>query len=365
MNEDDIISQILNEDTQNSIEYNKNDYNINEVIDSLDKVTDFVDSNDLKSNTKLLEKNKKPKEKNKEVPKGDLKDAKEDDAKKDEKDTQIKNDLEKVKQKDKNEDSNKILESQKKDIDDFYPSFKNPLDFVQYLEVIKNGGQISNEMKNFILQNNRAIDNKYNVLEKNLLSKISNIMTKNYINAIYAKTNILILSTINGTIFFYTIKRENLKRKITIPKMQKGVYINCLDITNDYSDLICGFNDGNIVIYSLATDEVKNLNKNNNKESPCIELKIYKKDPKKREINFISSFGDGQIYFNTYRMNALNFFKPLSSVPINITDKSPIFLIKFVIFSKENERLYSNLLEFRKYVILGSLEAITLYCVEP
>ena len=81
MNEDDIISQILNEDTQNSIEYNKNDYNINEVIDSLDKVKDFVDSNDL-SNTKLLEKKKKPKEKNKEVPKGDLKEAKEDDTKK-------------------------------------------------------------------------------------------------------------------------------------------------------------------------------------------------------------------------------------------------------------------------------------------
>ena len=82
MNEDDIISQILNEDTQNRIEYNKNDYNINEVIDSLDKVTDFVDSNDLKSNTKLLEKKEKPKEKNKEAPKGDLKETKEDDAKK-------------------------------------------------------------------------------------------------------------------------------------------------------------------------------------------------------------------------------------------------------------------------------------------
>ena len=365
MNEDDIISQILNEDTQNSIEYNKNDYNINEVIDSLDIVKDIVDSNNLKSNTKLLEKKEKPKEKNKEAPKGDLKEVKEDESKKKEKDAQIKSDLEKIKPKDKNEDSNKILESQKKDIDDFYPSFKNPLDFVQYLEVIKNGGQISNEMKSFILQNNRAIDNKYNVLEKNLLSKISTIMSKNYINAIYAKPNILILSTINGTIFFYTIKRENIKRKITIPKIRKGVYINCFDITKDYSDIICGFSDGNVVLYNLATEEVKYLNKINNKESPCIELKIYKKDSKKREIYFISSFGDGQIYFNTYRMKALNFFKPLSLVPLNITDKNPIFLIKFVTFSNENERLYTNLLEFRRYVILGSLEAITLYCVEP
>ena len=365
MNEDDIISQILNEDTQNDIEYNKNDYNINEVIDSLDMVKDIVDSNELISDTKLLEKIEKPKEKNEEAPKGDSNEIKEDDTKKNEKDDQIKSDLEKIKQKDKNEDSKKKLESQKKDIDDFYPSFKNPLDFVQYLEVIKNGGQISNEMKSFILQNNRAIDNKYNVLEKNLLSKISNIMTKNSINAIYAKTNILILSSINGTIFFYTIKRENIKRKITIPKIQKGVYLNCLDITKDYSDIICGFSDGNIVIYSLSTEEVKYLNKINNRECPCIELKIYKKDAKKREIYYISSFGDSQIYFNTYKMNALNFFKPLSSVPINITDKSPIFLIKFVTFSKENERLYNNLLEFRRYVILGSLEAITLYCVEP
>ena len=365
MNEDDIISKILNEDTQSGIEYNKNDYNINEVIDSLDMVKDIVDSNNLESNTKLIEKKEMKKEKNKEASKGDSSEAKEDESKKNKKDAQIKIDLEKIKPKDKNENSNKILDSQKKDIDDFYPSFKNPLDFVQYLEVLRNGGQISNEMKSFILQNNRAIDNKYKVLEKNLLSKISNIMTNNYINAIYAKTNILLLSTINGTIFFYTIKRENIKRKVTIPKIQKGVYINCLDITNDYSDLICGFSNGNIVIYSLATEEVKFSNKINNKESPCIELKIYKKDTKKRDIYFISSFGDGQIYFNTYKMNPLNFFKPLSSVPINITDKNPIFMIKFVTFSKENLRLYNNLLEFKRYVILGSLEAITLYCVEP
>ena len=173
MNEDDLISQILNEDTQNSIEYNKNDYNINEVIDSIDKVKDIVDSNNLNSNNKLLEKKEKPEEKNKEAPKGDSKKVKEDENQKNQKDAQIESDLEKIKKKDKIEDSSKILESEKKDIDDFYPSFKNPLDFVQYLEVIKNGGEISNEMKSFILQNNRATDNKYNVLEKNLLSKIN------------------------------------------------------------------------------------------------------------------------------------------------------------------------------------------------
>ena len=93
---------------------------LNEVIDSLDMVKDIVDSNDLKSNIKLLDKKEKPKEKNKDAPKGDSKEVKEDDDnKKSQKDSQIKSDLEKIKQKDKNEDSNKIVESQKRDLDDF------------------------------------------------------------------------------------------------------------------------------------------------------------------------------------------------------------------------------------------------------
>ena len=49
-------------------------------------------------------------------------------------------------------------------------------------------------------------------------------------------------------------------------------------------------------------------------------------------------------------------FWRLNSVKININNTSPIFLVKFIQFSKENQRLYSNLKQLKRYVILGSLE---------
>jgi len=387
MDEDEIISQILNEESENNIDYNQNEYNIKSVLDSLGVSKDIVGeigSSVLDSNDNLLE-NKEPNDEQKEKPneaeKGKQKDTekendtgkekdkekkKENEIIKKEKDEQIKNDLEKIKPKEKDEKENINEESQQKDINDFYPSFKNSLDFVQYLEVYKTGGQISNEMKSFILQNNRAEDNKYNVLEKNLLNKISNIMTDNNIIGIFAKINILVLISITGDIFFYAIKNEKIRKKITIPKIQNGAYINCLDITDDFNEMVLGLSDGNIIIFALVTEEVKYSNKIINKDSECLEIKIFKKDTKKKELYFISTFDDGQIFFNTYKMNALSsFFKPLNSVPINIKDKNQIFMVKFITFSKENERLYTNLLELKRYAIFGSLEAITFCCIEP
>ena len=386
MDEDEIISQILNEDSQHEIEYNQNEYNIKSVLDSLGVSKDIVGavgSSVLESNEFLLEnkelteeQKEKLKEAEAEIQKKTQKEnddsgkekekEKENEIIKKEIDEQIKNDLEKIKQKEKSEKENKKEESQQKDINDFIPSFKNPLDFVQYLEVYKNGGQISNEMKSFILQNNRAEYNKYNVLEKNLLNRISNIMTDNNIIGIFAKINILVLISITGDIFFYAIKNEKIRKKMTIPKIQKGVYINCLDITDDFNEMVLGLSDGNIIIYALVTEEIKYSNKIINKDCECLEIKIFKKDIKKKELYFISTFDDGQIFFNTYKMNALSsIFRPLSSVPINIKDKNQIFMVKYITFSKENERLYSNLLELKKYAILGSLEAITFICVEP
>ena len=52
----------------------------------------------------------------------------------------------------------------------------------------------------------------------------------------------------------------------------------------------------------------------------------------------------------------MNIFK------ISINNIYPIFLIKFIHFSVENRRLYSNLNQLKRYVILVSLEAIWVYC---
>ena len=43
----------------------------------------------------------------------------------------------------------------------------------------------------------------------------------------------------------------------------------------------------------------------------------------------------------------------------------PFGLLINIQFSYENQRLYSNLKKLKRYVILGSLESISVYCVEP
>ncbi len=50
-----------------------------------------------------------------------------------------------------------------KQIDEFFPQFKNPLDFVKYLEIDRVSQDILKEMQSFILENHIKKDNKYEV----------------------------------------------------------------------------------------------------------------------------------------------------------------------------------------------------------
>ena len=100
-----------------------------------------------------------------------------------EKDLEIKQDIEKILQEEKNkklkeEEKKKKKEAEQKMLKSFYPPFKNPLDFVQYLEFDRIYGQISNEMKNFSLNNQIKQDNKYDVSQIRSLFQINNILSK-------------------------------------------------------------------------------------------------------------------------------------------------------------------------------------------
>ena len=55
----------------------------------------------------------------------------------------------------------------------------------------------------------------------------------------------------------------------------------------------------------------------------------------------------------------------ISSTKIKLNTKYPIFLIKFMVFSLENLSFNLNLQELKKYVILGSLDLIAIYCLSP
>ena len=282
-----------------------------------------------------------------------------------EKDEQLQRDIEKIsgkenKSKDK-EQGDIIKKTKEKKLEDFYPAFPNPLDFIQYLEVDRVNGQISNEMKNFILQNNRKNDNKYEVSQIHTLIQINNEISKFNIKVICAKNNNVILYTKESWILFFSLKEQKLLKKFIPKNLKTSAQINCFDITDDYAEIVCGYEDGTIAVINIIAEEVKYINNKLHKDCACLELKIYKKE--KGELYFISSGADNQIFYINLKMSKLLFWK-LNYQKLNINNITPVFMIKFITFSLENQRAYTNLKLLRKYVILGSLELISFYCVE-
>ena len=271
---------------------------------------------------------------------------------KNEKEKEIKNKNEEKINEIKNEEINKKkkIEEPKK-IDEFFPQFKNPLDFVKYLEIDRVNKDILNEMQNFILERHLKKDNKYEVSEINALLQINNEIAEIDINLMYAKKDLLLFYTKNGNILLFSIKGQNFIKSI-IPKNIKNTYINCIDVTDDLQEIVCGYQDGTIAVINTQSGDTKYTNNKIHKDCACIELKIYKKDKEKNELYFISSGADGQVFYNILK---IGFFWRLNSEQIMQKNDMPIFLIKYIL----NFNLSEN------YVILGSIEEIYIYCIEP
>lgn len=248
---------------------------------------------------------------------------------------------------------NKIKE-QEKQIDENFPQYKNSLDFVKYLEIQRLSGKILNEMQSFILENYRKENHLYEVSEIKSLSELNKEIEEIDITFMYNKKDIISLYSKNGNILILSTKEQKFVKRIT-PKNVKNSYINCMDITDDLQELICGYQDGTIEVINIQSGDSKYTNNKVHKDSSCIELKIYKKDKEKNEIYFVSSGGNGQVFYNTLKMGLTRFLWRLYSSPITTENKYPIFMIKYI--------LNYNLSEI--YVILGSLEEISIWCVEP
>ena len=191
---------------------------------------------------------------------------------------------------------------------------------------------INNEMNNFTLQNHRKKDNQYDVSQIGTLTMINKSLTKFNINFITAKLNNLIVVTTEGNFIFFSLQTQKYLKSIN-PKNLKSNKVTCLDITDEFSEMLVGFQDGIIALINIASDEVKYINNKLHKDSSLLELKIYKKE--KSDLSFISSSNSGDIYFNTLKMvGFISLFWRMNSVKININNTYPIFLIKFIKFSQ-------------------------------
>ena len=239
-------------------------------------------------------------------------------------------------------------------IDEFFPKNLSPLDFVNYIEVQRTSGTIMNDMQNFILENYMKNNNKYEVLETKTLSQINSEISDIDIKLFYTKKNLILFYTQNGNILALSLQKQKFLKKL-IPKNTKNSIINCLDITDDLSELICGYQDGSIEIINIQSGDSKYINNKIHKDTACIELKIYKKE--KNEIFFLSSGFDGKIFYNKIKTGLPSLLWRINSTSV-LTNKNqyPIYLIKPF---DQNLNLSEN------YVILGSINEISVYCLEP
>jgi len=344
---EDLKDNVKEDDKNDILIYKSNRFNEEKIIENEDY---NIQKKELEKEFQLLEKEKKEKLKKelerKEKGEERIKKQKEEE----EKERMRREEEEKI---------NKIKEEQKKKLESFIPQFPNPIDFIQYIEILRVNTKISGEMNNFLLKNHIKKNNKYNVSVISSFYEISKILSKEDVNLIFSKRDLLIACTLKGEIFAFLMDTQELINRI----LQKNINcqtINCLDITDDLQDVICGYQDGTITLINVSTGEIKYTTNKIHKDSSCLEIKIYKKE-KENEIFFISSGEDGQLFYNSFKKSI--FWKLTSKLILK--NNSPIFLIKFVTFSMKTHYYYQNLNCLKKFVIFGSLQEIKFYCLEP
>ena len=385
MNSDDLIDQILSK----GVDYDKSQVTVDSVLEDL--IGTDSDISNLVNPIKEVDKDNKkeeivshnledflkeePEENNNKENKEEIKDVQSEEKKEEEKkeqkkeelkeiEKQIEKELEKEIERKKEEEKKRKEEEKKKEeerkkIETFIPQFPNPVDFVQYVEIVKVNTNISNENKNFILLNHRKKDNKYNISMVNYLKDINQKMSGEEINLMYAKKDALILCSNKGDIFMFSIRNQKVINKIS-PKNMYNKQINCLDITDDLQDIICGYQDGTICFINARTRETKYINNKIHPNDPCIEIRIFKKE-KENEIYFFSSGGDGQVFFTS--LKKMIFWK--INVSLLIKSYCPTFMIKKISISWKHQYYVDALQLLNNYVIFGSLSDIRIFQIEP
>ena len=362
----DLLNEILNEnksEKQKEIEdeIKKEESKINK---NVPKEKDEQNKEALKEIEKTMELLKKEREeelikKELERKKEEEKIMKKEEDEKKRKEEEIKRKEKEKKRKEEEEKINKKKEEERKKLDSFIPQFPNPVDFVQYIEILRVNTKISGELQNFFLQNHQKKDNKYSITTLKLLSDINKKLSRDEISFIFSKRDFLIICNNKNEIFIFSIKSQKNIYKI-IPKNMQNKEIKCLDITDDLLDIIVGYQDGTIAFINIRTSEVKYSTNKIHKETSCLEIKINKKE-KENEIYFISSGADGQVFYSSFKK--MIFWRYSSTLIIK--NNIPFFMIKLANISPKNQYYYAKLYSLRKYVLLGSMEEIKLFCLEP
>ena len=250
--------------------------------------------------------------------------------------------------------------------EDVIPSkyLSNPIDFVNYIEYQLPKEKTKIKKNTFIL---KKFENeqkpKFSVSDLNPQEDLSILMKlgDENITAAMAHEDNIITGDILGDIKFYSLKDKKLTRSLPCP-LKRRVRVNAIDISDDGDYLFVGYLNGNFVVFELVTNKCKLVNTSTLKTA-CINIKFVERVDK-NVFKLLISDEEGNVFNVTIKNGIFGF--STSNVEVFFQKQNyPTFLIQLLKF-KENEIKNRNFLKkLSKTLILGNLDSITLYSLEP
>ena len=252
----------------------------------------------------------------------------------------------------------------KKDIPQKY--LENPIDFVNYFEY-----ELPNEKMNKV--NNKFILKSYEE-NNDIKFEIMNINTEKEINRIIFSDNKLITSIyyfgqeflITGNILgeikiFSLIDKKQIKYiESPFSNEERNIQITTMDLSKDNKILFIGYSNGNISFAEIKTQKIKLVINDIIKNSECLCVKFINQEG--RFYKIIASDQQGNIFLIKIK-DGFTGCRVIESQNIldNKDKNNPIYLMKLLEFNKDILEKNSFLKNIDNYMIIGSLEFISIF----
>ena len=252
----------------------------------------------------------------------------------------------------------------KKDIPQKY--LENPIDFVNYFEY-----ELPNEKMNKV--NNKFILKSYEE-NNDIKFEIMNINTEKEINRIIFSDNKLITSiyyfgqeflitgNILGEIKICSLIDKKQIKYIESPfsNEERNIQITTMDLSKDNKILFIGYSNGNISFTEIKTQKIKLVINDIIKNSECLCVKFINQEG--RFYKIIASDQQGNIFLIKIK-DGFTGCRVIESQNIldNKDKNNPIYLMKLLEFNKDILEKNSFLKNIDNYMIIGSLEFISIF----
>ena len=246
---------------------------------------------------------------------------------------------------------------------------ENPIDFVNYFEFELPNEKINKMNKKFILKSyEEKNDIKYEVMNIKTDKDINKIIfgrNKLITVIFYYGCDYLITGNILGEIRIYSLFVKNEIKFIESPFVRENnnIKITAMDLSKDAKIIFIGYSNGNIAFAEIKSQKIKLLINDVIKESECLSIKFINQEGKFYRI--ITSDQQGNVFLIKIKYGFTG-CKLVESHNIYKTrnKNNPIYFIKILEFNKDFCDKNSFLKNIEKYIILGSLENISIFSLD-